>query len=97
MLDLEYICFDCHRSVGLLDILAEDMIYLLQLADIHCMMGHLDFWYNQLVGEDSFLYLDHMVPCKKDRLDFWYNQVYMTDHLALFCSQLVVVAHKKDH
>ena len=48
MLDLEHIYLDCHQSVGLLDILVEDMICLLQLADILCMMGHLDWLYNQL-------------------------------------------------
>ena len=43
-------------------------------------MGRLGFWYNQLVEEDSFPYLDHMVPCKKDHPGFWYNQVYTMDH-----------------
>jgi hypothetical protein len=43
-------------------------------------MGRLGFWFNQLVEEDSFPYLDHMVPCKKDHPGFWYNQVYTMDH-----------------
>src|SRR5215212_9431781 len=83
----ERICFDCHQSVGLLDILMEDMIYLLQLADIHCMMGHLDFWYNQVY--------------RMDRLELLYNLLtvveYMTRHWDLLCSQLVAVDYMMDH